>query len=83
MCIVTISRGSSPPLLMRDGAFQERALVWTRTTHADLIARLRKARALHVSDMRAVILDSTGDMSVLHGERLDARLLDGVRRDKG
>ncbi|MEO9777931.1 MAG: YetF domain-containing protein [Sedimentitalea sp.] len=71
--------GNTPTLLMRDGEFQESALTRTRTTRSDIIAKLREANVLHVSEVRAVVLESTGDISVLHGESLDDVLLDGVR----
>ncbi len=71
--------GNTPTLLMRDGAFQEGALKRTRTTRSDVIAKLREANVQHVSDVRAVVLESTGDISVLHGESIDDVLLDGVR----
>ncbi|OAN85650.1 hypothetical protein A8B74_05150, partial [Sulfitobacter geojensis] len=68
-----------PTLLMRDGKFHETALTRTRTARSDIIAKLREANVLHVNDVRAVVLESTGDISVLHGENLDDALLDGVR----
>ena len=42
---------------------------------------LREANALQLSQVRAVILEDTGDVSVLHGpEEVDDELLEGVRR---
>ncbi len=70
---------NTPALLMRDGEFQETALTRTRTTRSDIIAKLREANVLHVNDVRAVVLESTGDISVLHGDSLDNVLLDGVK----
>ena len=72
---------NAPTLLMRDGKFLEPALLQTRTTKSDIIAKLREANVLHLSKVRAVILESTGDISVLHGDTLDDVLLDGVRKD--
>lgn len=71
--------GNTPTVLMRDGKFHETALTRTRTTRSDIIAKLREANVLHLSEVRAVVLESTGDISVLHGESLDDVLLDGVR----
>ncbi|UYV37019.1 DUF421 domain-containing protein [Rhodobacteraceae bacterium D3-12] len=71
--------GNTPTLLMRDGVFQEDALTRTRTTRSDIVAKLREANVLHVSDVRAIVLESTGDISVLHGEGLDDGLLAGVK----
>jgi uncharacterized membrane protein YcaP (DUF421 family) len=70
---------NTPTLLMREGEFLETALKLTRTTRSDIISKLREANVLHVSDVRAVVLESTGDISVLHGESLDDAILEGVR----
>ena len=70
--------GNTPALLMRDGEFLESALHRTRTTRSDVIAKLREANVLNFGEIRAVVLESTGDISVLHGECLDDVLLDGV-----
>ena len=71
--------GNSPTLLMRDGEFQDGALIRTRTTRSDVIAKLREANVLSLGEVRAVVLESTGDISVLHGECLDEILLEGVK----
>ena len=43
-------------------------------------AALRQAGVLRREDVRAVVLETTGDLSVLSGDgRLDDELLDGVR----
>ncbi|WP_299682209.1 YetF domain-containing protein [uncultured Roseobacter sp.] len=70
---------NTPTLLMRDGEFLEAALTRTRTSRSDVIAKLREANVLHVSEVRAVVLEATGDISVLHGESLDDVLLYGVK----
>lgn len=70
---------NTPTLLMRDGKFHEAALRRTRTTRSDIIAKLRAANVLRLGDVRAVVLEATGDISVLHGESLEDVLLDGVR----
>ncbi len=72
---------NTPALLMRDGEFLEPELTRTRTSRSDVIAKLREANVLHVTDVRAVVLEATGDISVLHGKHLDDALLDGVNRD--
>ncbi len=71
---------NSPVLLMRDGKIFQDALDATRVAQDDLIAKLREANVLDFSDVRAVILETTGDISVLHGDRLQDRLIAGVRR---
>lgn len=73
-----------PMLLMHDGKIIHAALKATRVAEDDLIAKLRAANALDFSAVRAVVLETTGDISVLHGESLQDRLLKGVRRvDEG
>jgi len=71
---------NSPVLLMRDGKILDAAMQATRVEEDDLIAKLREANVLDLSEVRAVVLEATGDISVLHGGKLQERLLDGVRR---
>lgn len=71
---------NEPVLLMRDGVILDEALQKTRVARADLIAKLREANALDFSQVRAVVLETTGNISVLHGADLSADLLEGVRR---
>jgi uncharacterized membrane protein YcaP (DUF421 family) len=70
---------NTPVILMRDGVILHDALTRTRVARSDLIAKLREANVLHLSDVRAVVLESTGDLSVLHGADLEPALLDGVQ----
>jgi uncharacterized membrane protein YcaP (DUF421 family) len=69
-----------PVLLMQDGQILRPALHVTRVAEDDLIAKLREANVLRMEDVRAVVLETTGDISVLHGAALQPRLLSGVRR---
>ncbi|QFU07131.1 hypothetical protein PARPLA_00055 [Rhodobacteraceae bacterium THAF1] len=72
--------GNDPLLLMRNGEFLEHNLRKGRVTRADVYGKLREANALQLSQVRAVILEDTGDVSVLHGpEDIDDILLEGVR----
>lgn len=71
---------NEPVILMRNGSFDEAALRETRVAKDDLIAKLREANVLAIDGVRAVVLETTGDVSVLHGEKLDDVLLTGVRR---
>ncbi len=70
---------NEPLLLMRDGKMIDNALAKSRVTKSDLIAKLREANVLDVAQVRAVVLETTGDLSVLHGDRLEETLLSGVR----
>ena len=71
---------NEPVLLMRDGVILDTALDRTRVARTDLIAKLREANVLDYTQVRAVVLETTGDISVLHGEALSKELLEGVQR---
>ena len=73
---------NAPTALMYKGKILYENLSKTNVGEDDLIAKLREANALNFSDVHAVILESTGDMSVLHGGEgnpLDERLLHSVK----
>ncbi len=71
---------NTPMMLMRDGQFIDETLRHTRVTRADVLAKLREANAIRLDQVHAVVLESTGDVSVLHGDGpVDDLLLDGVR----
>ena len=75
---------NEPRLLMWQGEIREDELRRTGVTRDDLVAKLREANVLRLEQVRAVVLESTGDVSVLHeaegGAGLDDALLEGVRR---
>lgn len=70
---------NEPVILMRDGEIIREALEKTRVAESDLFAKLREANVLHLSEVRAVVLETTGDVSVLHGDTLDTVVLKGVK----
>jgi len=70
---------NKPIILMRDGQIIETALTETRVAKSDLIAKLREANVLDFSEVRAVILETTGDISVLHGDECAEALLQGTQ----
>ncbi|MXP47124.1 DUF421 domain-containing protein [Altererythrobacter luteolus] len=71
---------NDPVLLMKDGKICHEALKAERVAQSDLIAKLREANALEFSKIRAVVLETTGDVSVLHGDtEVDTRLTENVR----
>ncbi len=75
-----------PLVLMYEGQFLEDNLNYSQVSKADVLAKLREANVTHLSQVRAVVLESTGDVSVLHGEceqPLDPRLMEDVRWSKG
>lgn len=74
---------NQPLLLMEDGEVHEENLRQGKMTRGDLRARLREANVLDPRQVRAVVMETTGDVCVLHGrpeETLNEDLLQAVRR---
>lgn len=71
---------NGPIFLMYEGEFCDGALETSRVAKDDVIAKLREANVLQMDQVRAVVLETTGDISVLHGERLGDELIDGIDR---
>ena len=74
---------NTPLMLMEKGALIPENLRRANVAEADIWGKLREANALDLSRVHAVILEATGDISVLHGDPdapPDDRLLDGVLR---
>lgn len=72
---------NTPTVLMVGGRMVEDHLARTRVTPADVRAKLREANVLDISCVKAVVLETTGDISVLHGDPdrpLHPDLLEGV-----
>ncbi len=70
---------NEPMLLMIDGRFCTEAMDETRVARSDIIAKLRESNTMGFDEVRAVVLETTGDISVLHGEHLNPAILEGVR----
>lgn len=68
-----------PLLLLQDGVVRESALRQARVAREELLAQLRLAGVSDPSRVSAVVLETTGDMSVLT-EPVAPVLLEGVRR---
>lgn len=74
------------PLLVMDGdRLLPKAMDRARVTEADIWAKLREANVLSLQEVHAVVIESTGDVSVLHGRPEKGRvdldtMLDGVQR---
>lgn len=70
---------NTPTVLVANGRFIAEHLRRTRVTELDVRAKLRAANVARMEDVQAVVLETTGDISVLHGsEPLDPDLLRGV-----
>ena len=70
---------NEPVVLMYCGEIIEESLSRTRVSRDDLIAKLREENVADFSSVRAVVLETTGDISVLHGPELSDDLLQGTR----
>ena len=73
------------PLLLMDGStILHENLRSARVTEDDLRSKLRAANVLNLSQVKAVILESTGDLSVLHNSDADLKveewILQGVKK---
>ena len=78
---------SNDPLLLMDGnQILYENLKYARVEENQLISKLREANVLNYEQVYAVVLESTGDISVLHAsssdkaEEFNEKLLSGVRR---
>lgn len=75
---------NEPLLLVENGTFLTANLTRSNVTKGDIYGKLREANALSMAQVRAVVLEPTGDISVLHcgsdEAPLDAEILTGVRR---
>ena len=73
---------NTPVLLMRDGSYLDDNMLKVHVTRADVRAKLREANVLNLGQVRAVVFETTGDISVLHTSDADtelaADLLEGV-----
>ena len=77
---------SNKPILLMDGAtILYENLKYARIQETQLIAKLREANVLSFDQVQAVVLEATGDISVLHKtnanspEVLSPDILEGVR----
>ena len=73
----------NPPLLLMDGSiFLEENMRKAKITHDDLRAKLREANVTQLKQVKAVVMEATGDVSVLHhsdpAHKIDNELLENV-----
>ena len=70
---------NEPILVFRHGRMLPKGMKKARLTEDDLYAKLREANALQPTAVQAVVVESTGDVSVMHGDQeLDESLLKGL-----
>ncbi|SDH66542.1 DUF421 domain-containing protein [Winogradskyella thalassocola] len=58
---------NKPTLLMKNGQLLKDNLTKCKVTESDVKAKLREANVIQLSEVKAVVFESTGDISVLHG----------------
>ena len=75
---------NSPLMLMDGRKILKENLIKAKVTEGDLRSKLREANVLNLSQVRAVVFEATGDISVLHSNKeeevLEGWLLKDVRR---
>lgn len=70
------------PLLLMDGStILQHNLKKARVTNDDLRAKLREANVINLSQVRAVVFETTGDISVLHAVDTAKKLEDWLLKD--
>ena len=70
---------NEPLLLMKGSEILYDNLKTAKITENDLMAKLREANVLKQSDVQAVIMESSGDVSVMHGDKtIDDKILQDV-----
>lgn len=75
---------NTPILLMKNGVILRENLNKALVSQADLMGKLREANVLQLSQVKAVIFETTGDISVLHSEDqidIDAIIMEDVKSD--
>lgn len=74
---------NKPILLMRGSNILQENMATAKVTREDLLAKLREANVTQFSQVKAVIMETTGDISVLHHQDtehvIDEVLLEDVR----
>jgi len=70
------------PLMLMDGqTILHENLKRARVTEADLRSKLREANVIRLKEVRAVVFEATGDISVLHTDKDDEELEDYLYKD--
>lgn len=74
---------NEPIILMYYGEILDKNLAKANISRDELIAKLREANALNFDEVLAVVLETTGDMSVLHSSKEDVLLKDVLKGVRG
>lgn len=79
--IVKKAVDNSPLLLMEGENILQKNLKKARVSEDDLRSKLREANVLKLSQVRAVVFETTGDISVLHTRDMNEQLEDWLIKD--
>ena len=72
---------NKPTLLMQNGKLIKNNLKKCKVTESDVKAKLREANVIQLSEVKAVVFESTGDISVLHSSDENEELEDWLTKD--
>lgn len=72
---------NSPLMLMDGKEILTKNLLKAKVTEGDLRSKLREANVLNLSQVRAVVFEATGDISVLHSNEESEVLEDWLLKD--
>lgn len=71
---------NEPIFLMRNGEFLDYNIKSTNVSRANIIAKLRANNVKQLSSVRAVVLETTGDISVISGDQaIDDYIISDVK----
>ncbi|MEN3792456.1 YetF domain-containing protein [Fulvimarina sp. MAC3] len=73
---------NEPLILMKDGVYREDAMGGSRVSKDDVRAKLRAAGVRRLADVRYVVLETTGDVSIIQGkdgDDVDSDLIENLR----
>ena len=71
---------NAPVYLMENGKICEEAMRVNRVSRSDLMEKLRESNVMRLSDVRAAVFETTGEVSVLCGDEVDDAMLEYVQR---
>jgi len=70
---------NEPLLLLKNGEFRDEAMRSARISRATLLEKIRSSGAGSVADVHAIVLETTGDLSIMMSREIGPELLDDVR----
>lgn len=74
---------NEPLLLVCHGRFLEEALRHARVSKAEIIAKLREANIAGLDKVTAVVLETTGDISIMTADTVTEEVMAHVRNQSG